>query len=93
MRLRTVLHVTGTLVRLFSPALLTPALVAVWYRESHDAIGFFVTFVATAVVGTVMRRVGQSPGAGRERLRRVEGLAIVAMTSALSDGEYFSGGR
>jgi trk system potassium uptake protein TrkH len=80
MRLAMVVHVTGTLVWLFSPALLVPAVVALIYRERGDAIAFFVVFVATALVGTFMRRVGRSAGGAIERLRRVEGLAIVAAT-------------
>jgi trk system potassium uptake protein TrkH len=80
MRVAIVLHVTGTLVRLFSPALLAPAAVALIYGERRDAAGFLAALAATAVVGTVMRRAGRSPGGAVERLRRVEGLAIVAMT-------------
>jgi trk system potassium uptake protein TrkH len=80
MRVAIVLHVTGTLVRLFSPALLAPAAVALLYGERRDAAGFLAVLAGTAVVGTVMRRAGRSPGGAVERLRRVEGLAIVAMT-------------
>jgi trk system potassium uptake protein TrkH len=79
MRVAMVVYVTGTLVRLFSPALLAPAAVALLYGERRDAAGFVGTFLATALVGTLMRRVGRS-GGGIERLRRVEGLAIVAVT-------------
>ena len=42
MRLAIVVHVTGTLVRLFGPALLAPALVAACYGEWRDAAGFVV---------------------------------------------------
>ena len=80
MRLPIVIHITGTLVRLFSPALLAPAGVAALYAEWRDVTAFLVTFVLTAVAGTVMRLAG-GPAAGVvERLRRVEGLAIVAVT-------------
>jgi len=80
MRLATVVHVTGTLIRLFSAAPLAPAAVAVLYREWWEALGFVVTCAATAIVGTLMRRAG-GRGAGEiERLRRVEGLAIVSGT-------------
>jgi trk system potassium uptake protein TrkH len=78
MRLAIVVHVTGTLVRLFSPALLAPAVVALLYGETRDAIGFVVAFATTGVLGTVMRRAGGPLGV--ESLRRVEGLAIVAAT-------------
>jgi trk system potassium uptake protein len=80
MRVAMVVHVTGTLVRLFSPALLAPAFVAMLYGERLDAIAFLTVFVITALVGTLMRRVGRSAGGGLERLRRVEGLAIVSGT-------------
>jgi trk system potassium uptake protein TrkH len=80
MRLALVIHITGTLVRLFSPALLAPAAVAGLYAEWRDAAGFLVTFALTAVVGTLMRRAGGPAAGDVERLRRVEGLAIVAVT-------------
>ncbi len=80
MRLAIVVHVTGTLVRLFSPALLAPAAIAALYREPRDLIGFLVAFAAAALLGTVMRRAGGSSEIAIERLRRVEGLAIVAAT-------------
>ena len=80
MRLAVVVHVTGTLVGLFGPALLAPALVAAFYREWGDAAGFLVGFAVTSLLGLLMRRAG-GPGAGdAERLRRVEGLAIAAAT-------------
>jgi trk system potassium uptake protein TrkH len=80
MRIAIVVLVTGTLVRMFSPALLAPALVAAIYGERRDALVFAAVFVLIALVGTVMLRAGRSAGASEERLRRVEGLAIVAAT-------------
>jgi trk system potassium uptake protein TrkH len=80
MRLKIVVHVTGTLVRLFSPALLAPLAVALLYSEWRDAVGFFVAFVATALTGEVMRRLCRDAADGLDRLRRVEGLAIVSGT-------------
>ena len=81
MRLSLVLNITGTLVRLFSPALLVPAGIAALYREWHDVGGFLVTFILTLTVGTLMRRSGQHATATDvEGIRRVEGLAIVAAT-------------
>jgi len=80
MRLSIVIQITGTLVRLFSPALLAPAGVAALYAEWRDVIGFLVTFALTAVIGTVMRLAGGPAAGDVERLRRVEGLAIVAVT-------------
>ena len=80
MRLAPVVHITGTLVRLFSPALLTPAAVAALYREWNDVIGFIVAFVCTAGAGIAMRTAGGGDAAEMERLRRVEGIAVVAAT-------------
>ena len=80
MRIAIVVHLTGTLVRLFSPAFLAPALVSALYREWRDVLAFLVIFVVTAVIGTLMRRAGGTLSQDVERLRRVEGLAIVAAT-------------
>ena len=80
MRLAIVLQITGTLVRLFAPALLAPAAVAALRREWHDAAGFLVSFVATVLVGAVMRRVGGPSAGDAERIRRIDGMAIVAAT-------------
>jgi trk system potassium uptake protein TrkH len=78
--LAVVVHTMGTLVGLFGPALLVPAAVAALYAEWRDAATFAVTFAVSAIVGLAMRRAG-GPGAGDvERLRRVEGLAIVSGT-------------
>ena len=80
MRLAIVVHVTGTLVRLFSPALLAPAAIALLYGEFRDAGGFAATGVGTALLGVLMRRASGSEADNFARLRRVEGLAIVAAT-------------
>lgn len=80
MRLAIVVHVTGTLVRLFSPALVAPALVALFYGETLDALFFALTAGVTAVVGIAMRRAGGPEAGDFERLRRIEGIAIVACT-------------
>ena len=80
MRLAVVVHVTGTLVRLFSPALLAPAAVAALYGEWRDAIGFLFAFATTAAVGAMMRMAGGRAADLADRLRRVEGLVIVAVT-------------
>jgi trk system potassium uptake protein TrkH len=77
MRLPIVVHITGMLVRLFSPALLAPAAVAAVYAEWRDAGGFVAAFALAAVAGTLMRRAG-GPAADAGGLRRIEGLAIVA---------------
>jgi trk system potassium uptake protein TrkH len=80
MRLPVVLHVTGTLVSLFSPALLAPAGVAAFYREWRDVPGFLLAFALALAVGLVMRRAGRRGAGPSERLRRIEGLVIVAST-------------
>ena len=83
MRLATVVHVTGTLVRLFSSGRSShrrwsPSI----YGEMRDAVGLrrrrsLATAVARHTHATRRRR---RPGDAVERLRRVEGLAIVAAT-------------
>ena len=79
MRLAIVVHLIGILVRLFGPMLLAPAAVAAYYREWSDALAFVVTAVGTIVMGHVMRRAGgPAAQAAAERLRRVEGMTIVA---------------
>lgn len=83
MRLSLIFTITGTLVRLFAPALLAPVAVAAVYREWHDVRGFVLTLLLTLVLGTLMRRFGRgrTPMADDvERMRRIEGLAIVAST-------------
>ena len=80
MRLAIVTHVTGTLLRLFSPGLVIPAGVAAIYREWRDVAGFLLAFGLAAIAGTMMRRVAGPAAGDVERLRRVEGLAIVALT-------------
>ena len=64
MRLSIVVHVTGTLVRLFGPTLLAPALVAACYREWHDAAAFSSRAgdIRRARHGDAARR---RPGGGR----------------------------
>jgi trk system potassium uptake protein TrkH len=79
-RIAIVVHVSGTLVRLFAPAFLAPAAVAALYREWWDAGGFLLSLAVTAGLGTAMRHAAPSSPHELERLRRVEGLAIVAGT-------------
>lgn len=79
MRAVIVVHLVGVLVRLFGPMLLVPAAVAIYYREWTDAIGFLMTAFGTIALGHVMRRAGGATAeAASERLRRVEGMTIVA---------------
>jgi trk system potassium uptake protein TrkH len=82
-RISLILNITGTLVRLFGPALLAPAAIAGLYGEWYDAAGFGLTVVLALTIGTLMRRSGRRgvPDASDvERIRRIDGLAIVAAT-------------
>ncbi len=71
---------TGTLVALFGPALLAPAVIAGVYAEWRDSAAFVLTSVATVTLGMAMRRAGGAIAGDVERLRRIEGLAIVSAT-------------
>lgn len=80
MRLSLVIHVTGLVVRVFGLMFLAPLVVALIYREHVDAIGFGVVTVVTSAVGHLMRRAGGRAAENAvERMRRVEGLAIVSI--------------
>jgi trk system potassium uptake protein TrkH len=79
-RLAIVVHLTGTLVRLFGPTLVAPALVASFYQEWRDAAGFLGAAVVTAVTGHLMMRAGGPAAGDIERIRRIEGMTIVAST-------------
>jgi trk system potassium uptake protein TrkH len=79
MRLAIVVHVIGVLVRLFGPMFLLPAAVSLVYHEWRDAAGFTLTAIGTTVIGHAMRLAGGAAAAAAvERLRRVEGMCIVA---------------
>ena len=80
MRLSLIIHVTGLVVRVFGLMFLAPLVVALIYREYVDAIGFGVVTVVTSAVGHLMRRAGgRAAEDAVERMRRVEGLAIVSI--------------
>jgi trk system potassium uptake protein TrkH len=79
MRYSLVVHLCGVLVRLFGVVLLAPLALAVYYREFRDAQGFAVAAIVTLVLGHLMRRAGgTSAEEAVERMRRVEGLAVVS---------------
>jgi trk system potassium uptake protein len=81
MRLAIVLHLVGVLVRLFGLMLVAPLLVAAYYLEWRDAAGFAVAAVVSALVGHAMRLSGGARAEELvERLRRAEGLTVVAAT-------------
>jgi trk system potassium uptake protein TrkH len=79
-RLAVVFHITGMLVRLFAPALLAPAAVAAYFAEWRDVTGFLTTFAVIGLTGWGMRLAGGAAAGDVERVRRIEGMAIVAGT-------------
>ncbi len=76
MRLPIVLHLIGVILRVFGAIFLAPLLVALWYGERNDAVGFVVAAITAAVFGEAMRRAGPL----LDDLRQVEGLSVVAGT-------------
>ena len=81
MRLAVVIHLVGVLVRLFGLMVFLPALVAALYHEWTDAAGFVATALGTLALGQGMRMAGGPRSqAAAERLRRVEGMSVVAGT-------------
>jgi trk system potassium uptake protein TrkH len=79
-RLPLVLRVTGTLIAWFAASFTAPMAMAAFYREWYDAMGFLVALIATSVAGVLMSRAAGPRTGAVERLRRIEGLAIVAAT-------------
>jgi trk system potassium uptake protein len=81
MRFSLVVHVTGLIVRVFGVMFAAPLLVGLYYGEYGDATGFAIMAGVSVSIGQAMRLAG---GAGAEeaveRMRRVEGLAIVSMS-------------
>jgi trk system potassium uptake protein TrkH len=79
MRYSLVVHLCGVLVRLFGVVFAAPLAVALGYGEYRDAAGFVVAGVVTLGLGQWMRRAGGHSAEDLvERIRRVEGLAVVA---------------
>jgi trk system potassium uptake protein len=80
MRLVVVVHLIGVLVRLFGPMMLLPAVVAGLYGEWGDAAGFAGASLGTIALGHLMRMAGgQTAVQASERMRRIEGIAVVAL--------------
>jgi trk system potassium uptake protein TrkH len=79
-RLSIVVHITGILAGLFAPTPLAAAAVAAYYGEWRDAASFLATCLALGAVGLGMRQAGGPSAGDVERLRRVEGLAVVSAT-------------
>lgn len=79
MRISLVVHVIGLIVRVFGLMTLAPLAVTLLYGEYRDAAGFAIATVVTCMAGQVMRRAGGSGAEDAvERMRRVEGLAVVS---------------
>lgn len=87
MRLSLVVHVCGLLVRPFGLMFLVPMAMALAYGESHDAWGFGISAAITVAAGQLMRLAGGSSAEDAvERMRRVEGLAVVSIAWLLIAG-------
>jgi len=80
MRYALVVHVCGVIVRMFGAMFAVPLAVALGYGETHDAIGFAAAAVVTVALGHWMRSAGISAEEAVERMRRVEGLAVVSLS-------------
>lgn len=79
MRYSLVVHVCGVIVRMFGLMFGVPLAVALWYGESHDAVGMGLAALVTVGLGQAMRKAGgTSAEEAVEKLRRVEGLAVVS---------------
>ena len=66
---------------MFGVMFLAPLAVALWYGERHDALGFGLSAALTVAVGHLMRKAGGTSAEDAvERMRRVEGLAVVALS-------------
>lgn len=87
MRLSLVVHVCGLVVRPFGLMFLAPLAMALAYGETHDAWGFGISAVITVAIGHWMRLAGGSSAEDAvERMRRVEGLAVVSLAWLLIAG-------
>ncbi len=87
MRLSLVVHVCGLITRVFGLMFLAPLAVALFYGEYRDALGFLATAVTTSAIGYAMRMAGgRDAEEAIERMRRVEGLAIVSLSWLLIAG-------
>lgn len=80
MRYSLVVHLCGVLVRVFGVIYAAPAAVSWYYGEHRDALGFAVVGLLTATLGHLMRQAGGTSAEDAvERMRRVEGLAVVSL--------------
>ncbi len=80
MRISLVVHVCGLIVRVFGLMFLAPAAIAAAYGEYADAVAFVASGSLTTAIGHAMRRSGGVDAEQAiERMRRVEGLAVVSL--------------
>ena len=81
MRFSLVVHVTGLIVRVFGVMFAAPVFVALYYAEYGDALGFAIMAGVSVSIGHAMRLAGGVDAEEAvERMRRVEGLAIVSVS-------------
>ena len=77
MRLSIVVQVAGRILRLFGLMFFAPVVVALYYGEQADMLGFFLGGIASSGLGQAMVKAG---GKAKEDLRRIEALAVVSAT-------------
>ena len=77
MRLSIVVQVAGRILRLFGLMFFAPVLMALYYGEQADILGFFLGGIAASGLGQAMVKAG---GEAKEDLRRIEALAVVSAT-------------
>jgi trk system potassium uptake protein TrkH len=77
MRSSIVIQVTGRILRLFGLMFFVPVLVALYYGEHPDILGFCLGGIVASGLGQAMVKVG---GEAKEGLRRIEALAVVSAT-------------
>lgn len=75
MRITLVAHTVGIVLRYFALIMVLPLTVDWIYGGWWESIGFVVAGVSAALTGEILRRLHKKG----ERLRRVEGLAVVAL--------------
>ena len=81
MRFSLVIHLIGVVVRVFGLMFLAPLALALFDGDYRDALGFTLALALTVAIGQLMRGAGGSEAeAAVERMRRVEGLAVVSVS-------------